>query len=294
MSNELVQVNHTDTKTLQTREEHIGQSLLSKDNFGHYMQVATFLSKSSMVPKNMMNKPADVLIAMEMGLQLGLPMMQAIQDIAVINGKPCMYGDGLLAVVQGHKDFEWIKEEITQDEGDKKAALCTIKRKNHEPHTVPFTIESAKKASLWGKAGPWSQYPDRMLQMRARGFCIRDIFSDALRGIKTEEEVRDYTESDTISIHNPPAKIANSAKLVNKIYEAKGKVVEAEILEHDSGESASNEQLEDIHALLACKDFENGRLTKAMDHYKVETLSQLTSVQANDFISNLNKLADKE
>jgi hypothetical protein len=273
---------------MQTREEHIGQSLLSKDNFTHYMKVAESLSKSSMVPKGMQGKPADILIAMEMGLQIGIPMMQAIQDIAVINGKPCMYGDGLLAVVQGHKDFEWIKEEILEHSGDKKSAVCVIKRKNHEPHTVTFSVGSAKQAQLWDRQGPWKQYPERMLQMRARGFCIRDTFSDALRGIKTEEEVLDYSD--------PPKdnKVLNKSKsLMDKLKSAKGQIIEMEpTVEADN--LANPEQLKEVHALMAVKVFDPERLKSALEHYKVDTLGQLSEIQADDFISKLNRLADKE
>ena len=251
MSNEIIEHGYSDIKIDETREGHIEHSLLAKEHFTHYMAVADFLSKSSMVPKGMTNKPADILIAMEMGLQLGIPMMQAIQDIAVINGKPCMYGDGLLAVVQGHKDYEWIQESVIND-----VATCTIKRKHHEPHSVSFSKEDAKKASLWGKSGPWTQYPDRMLKMRARGFCIRDIFSDALRGIKTDEEVNDY--------------------------QIDAKPIKTIVL-------ATVEQIEEIKTLIADKDFSQQRIDAACKHYNVNDIYTLDYHQANDFISQLNK-----
>tara|TARA_R110002020_G_scaffold37892_1_gene114463 strand:- start:30 stop:494 length:465 start_codon:yes stop_codon:yes gene_type:complete len=49
----------------------------------------------------------------------------------------------------------------------------------------------AKKAKLWGKPGPWTQYPARMLQVRARAMALRDQFADVLSGIHIGEEVRD-------------------------------------------------------------------------------------------------------
>ncbi len=67
--------------------------------------------------------------------------------------------------------------------------------------------EDAKKAGLWGKAGPWSQYPKRMLQMRARSFALRDKFADALSGLIMAEEAQDYT---TISDVTPKAQTLNS------------------------------------------------------------------------------------
>jgi len=54
-----------------------------------------------------------------------------------------------------------------------------------------FSVKDARLAGLMNKAGPWKQYPKRMLQMRARGFAIRDAFPDALKGVITYEEASD-------------------------------------------------------------------------------------------------------
>ena len=170
-------------------------SYLSKDNFEHIQRVAVMMSKSEMVPKGYKEKPADIIIAFEMGRALGLAPLQAIQNIAVINGKPSLYGDAIIAVCSGHPDFEDIEEKaITSKEGAIEGFICSVKRKNRSPVVRQFTINDAKKANLWGKAGPWSQYPDRMLQMRARGFALRDCFADALGGIRVIEETQDYHE----------------------------------------------------------------------------------------------------
>ena len=184
-----------------------------------------------------------------------------------------MYGDGLLAVVQGHKDYEWIQESVIND-----VATCTIKRKHHEPHSVTFSKDDAKKASLWGKSGPWTQYPDRMLKMRARGFCIRDIFSDALRGIKTDEEVNDY------QIDAKPVKSTASDALKDLLTKKKSapEPIKTIVL-------ATVEQIEEIKTLIADKDFSQQRIDAACKHYNVNDISALDYHQANDFISQLNK-----
>lgn len=173
------------------------KSLLSADNFEHYYRIANMMSKSEMVPKGYKGKPQDVLIAMEMGVSMGLGPLQAIQNIAVINGKPCLYGDAMLAVCSGRADFEDIKEEPMLDAAGKTTGYkCTIKRKGRTPITQSFTVEQAQAANLWGKVGPWKQYPNRMLQMRARGFALRDSFADALGGVRMAEEVQDYDIKD--------------------------------------------------------------------------------------------------
>jgi hypothetical protein len=69
--------------------------------------------------------------------------------------------------------------------------VCRVQRQGYEPAETAFSVADAKRANLWGKAGPWSQYPARMLKHRARSFALRDQFGDALRGLRTVEEVQD-------------------------------------------------------------------------------------------------------
>jgi hypothetical protein len=128
------------------------------------------------------------------GAELGLGPLQAIQNIAVINGKPSIYGDAAMALVRGHPACEWVREGVEGD-GDARHGFCEVKRsKSPQPERRTFSVADAKRAGLWGKSGPWTQYPDRMLQMRARGFAIRDVFPDALRGVITAEEAEDMPE----------------------------------------------------------------------------------------------------
>jgi hypothetical protein len=96
-------------------------------------------------------------------------------------------------------------------EGD--TAICVAKRRGRKPVTAKFSVDDAKRAGLWGKQGPWTQYPKRMLQMRARGFALRDAFPDVLKGLITSEEAMDfpvdkpaYTASVSVSLtpEEPP------------------------------------------------------------------------------------------
>jgi RecT family len=154
-------------------------------------EFATLISQSDMVPKDYKDKPSNVLVAIQMGMELGLPPMQALQNIAVINGRPAVWGDAMLALVRSNASCEWVKETIA-GEGDKMVATCAVQRKGDpEPTSRSFSVEDAKKAGLWSKDGPWKNYPKRMLQMRARSWACRDAFPDALRGIGMVEEVQD-------------------------------------------------------------------------------------------------------
>jgi hypothetical protein len=94
--------------------------------------------------------------------------------------------------VQSCPVCEYVREYM-EGEGDNLTAVCEAKRQGYpSPSVSRFSVTDAKKASLWGKTGPWTQYPSRMLQLRARGFALRDAFADALRGLVTAEEAQDY------------------------------------------------------------------------------------------------------
>lgn len=157
---------------------------------GQMIEFSKLLSRSEMVPKDFKDKPGNTLVAIQMGMEIGLAPMQAIQNISVINGRPCVWGDAMLAVVQNSGKLEWIKEWT---EGD--TAYCQTKRKGYpEPYTNTFSDADAKAANLLSKPGPWTTSRARMRQMRARAFNLRDQYADVLRGLNSGEEVSDYSD----------------------------------------------------------------------------------------------------
>lgn len=155
------------------------------------MELAAWIAKSDLAPRDYKDKPQNVLIAMQMGLEVGLSPMQSIQNIAVINGRPSIWGDSMLALCQNHRDFESIDENQSTNE----KGVCIVKRRGMEPQRREFSVTDAQKAGLWGKAGPWQTAPTRMLKLRARAFALRDTFADALRGLQSAEEQRDVVET---------------------------------------------------------------------------------------------------
>lgn len=182
---------------------------LQPSNMSEAMQMADMLSKSGMVPNHYRGKPQDTLVAMMMGHEIGLNPIQSLQNIAVINGKPSIYGDALAALVQNHPAFGGMEESFDEV---KMVATCTVWRKGGTKHTQTFSQSDAVNAGLWGKAGPWKQYPKRMLAMRARGFALRSQFADALAGLITREEAEDLPPQ-TAPDYTPPTALA--ADVVN-------------------------------------------------------------------------------
>ena len=152
------------------------------------------LSNSNMVPKAYQGKPQDILVCVQWGMEMGLAPMQALQNIAVINGKPSVYGDAMMALVQASPVCEDVEEFFENEGTPNPVAVCVAKRRGRKPVIAKFSVEDAKRAGLWGKQGPWSAYPKRMMQMRARGFALRDAFPDVLKGLISAEEAQDYPD----------------------------------------------------------------------------------------------------
>ena len=171
-------------------------TILRPQSFADLVQFANMASKSAMVPRDYQGKPENIMLAIQMGSELGLAPMQSLQNIACVNGRPAVWGDAVVGLCRQSPVCKDIVEAVT-GEGDKQVATCTATRVGAEPVVRSFSVEDAKKAGLWGKSGPWQQYPKRMLQMRARGFAVRDAFPDVLRGLITAEEAADIPVRDT-------------------------------------------------------------------------------------------------
>ena len=178
----------------------IGRAGIQITDMDGLVRFSTAVAKSGLAPKGV-TTPEAICIAIEMGLEVGLPPMAALQNIAVINGRPSIWGDAMLAVCRSTGEVEEFAEWY-EDNGkrlprnpttysDSTVAVCRVKRRGYEAAETGFSVADAKLAKLWGKDGPWSQYPARMLRFRARSFALRDSFGDALKGLRSAEEVSD-------------------------------------------------------------------------------------------------------
>lgn len=175
-------------------------------DFDSAYRIAQAVCVAGMAPKGL-DSPERAFVAIMHGLEVGFPPMQALQSIAVINGRPSIWGDGALGLVQASGLMESHKEWF-EGTGEQRKALCLVKRKGDpEMKLGEFSVADAKTAGLWKKSGPWTQYSDRMLKMRARAFALRDGFSDVLRGLSIAEEASDIPAAakDVTPLSPPPA-----------------------------------------------------------------------------------------
>lgn len=188
------------------------------------------LSQTSMVPKAYIGKPDDILVAMLHGQEIGLPHLQALQSVAVVNGIPSIYGDAALALVRASGKLEDFDEYIEVDgvrqegpfpilkyaeEGKDIVAFCRSKRVGMTRERVTtYSVDDAQRAKLWLKKGqngfetPWCTVPQRMLMWRARGWNLRDQFGDILKGLAIYEEAMDIeTSRGNDGVYRAPVEI---------------------------------------------------------------------------------------
>jgi hypothetical protein len=215
-------------------------------------RMAGMVLQAGWAPKGVDTREA-IVIAWQHGAELGLGKMSSLQNLAIINGRPCLWGDVMLGLVMATGKVEdrqewWeINDEALKDSrgnfrkpraDEAKNPSCTafflIKRRGIPTATTQsFSMADAIQAGYDKKDGPWKTNPTRMIQMRARGFGLRDAFPDTLKGVMTREEAQDIAlhqgfdnakvvapmfkepaSAGAISDANPPAALVKATKQV--------------------------------------------------------------------------------
>jgi hypothetical protein len=192
-----------------------GLELRDIDSFWRF---SNMVIKAGTAPKSL-NTPEKVMVALQMGAEVGLTPMQSLKNIAVINGSGAMWGDALVALVRRSPLCEYIHDEWTGD-NETRTAICTAKRKDDPKECVrEFGYKDAKKAGLVGR-DTYKAYPDRMFQCRARAWAIRDLFPDLLMGLEVAEELQDleYTQAAQIESGDdaPLDSLDDAAELISQ------------------------------------------------------------------------------
>lgn len=100
------------------------QFSLAPRDLAQAIEFAGILAKSNMVPKEFVGNPGNILVAVQWGMELGLQPMQAMQNIAVINGRPSLWGDAVIGIVKASPACEYVVEEVTDT-----VATCRVKRR---------------------------------------------------------------------------------------------------------------------------------------------------------------------
>jgi len=165
---------------------------------GELMELAGIMHRGGLNGPGM-GSPEAVAIMLGAAMELGIPLMNASNSIKVLGGKPSVYGSVGWSILRRHPDYD-THEAIHEGDGDNRCAVIRSKRKQETKwRETRYSVADAKRAQLWGKKGPWTTNPDRMLTWRALGFHLADWWSEVLNGMNLAEAVDDFaTESNVV------------------------------------------------------------------------------------------------
>jgi RecT family protein len=246
-------------------------------SFQEKLSMANVFIKSNLMPRGY-DTPEKVVIALEMGHELGLPPLIAIMNIAIINGNPTLKADMMVALALRSGKIEDIKIQYSGKENmndDHFKCKVTIRRKGIEtPFKASFSRQDANVAGLSYKDN-WKKYERRMLKHRAMAFCIRDALPEIFAGVYLPEELEgiETTGSNRSTILVPDTPVEKP---------------EAQIEDNSSDESlpskASNSQIQAIKELSE-RLFNQGIITSYIyDKYQVNNIEDLDQNTAGRLI----------
>ncbi|MGV4796173.1 hypothetical protein [Rhizobium sp. F40D2] len=199
------------------------------------MRIGRAVVASGLAPAALIGKlegepaAAAVAVAIMSGAELGLKPMVSLRSFTVINGRPALYGDGLINVVRMSGKVAYLRTGCEERNG-KMIGYCEAKRLDTgEEKRVEFSQGDAERAGLWQTKpivikwnkwdkkneekpndSPWYRFPQRMLAWRAAGYCLRELFGDVLGGIRDEFEVREIADAEEMRDITPMAESVES------------------------------------------------------------------------------------
>jgi len=174
-------------------------------SYDELMQFAALVDRSGLVPSTLAKGGVPAIaMALISNLEAGRNMILGLQDIAVINGKLSVYGDGVLSMIRGSGLFD--EEAFEESESGEFRQpgwtfKCTVRRlPNGKPKTGVFTWQEAMAAGFdkIKEPSPWARFPRRMMVWKARQWVLRDTFGDILRGYKIAEEAMDMIDLEEV------------------------------------------------------------------------------------------------
>lgn len=185
---------------------------------------AKALVDSGFLPSSV-NTPQKAVAIMMLGRELGIAPWAALTSVNVIQGKPTVSPQLMLALINRSGQLE----DMTV-QGDERGCTVAMKRKGRTEHTEEFTMQDATTLGLTGKDN-YRKQPATMLKWRAVAACARVVFADVILGLYTPDEMgADVTADDqgnmtVVSVPAPPRQQPQRQVNVDT-----GEVVEGEVV----------------------------------------------------------------
>jgi hypothetical protein len=266
--------------------------------------------QSGLAPASYKNEQ-QLVIAWARARELGIPYLQAVEGMSVINGRIGLMGDLALALAERSGELEDKRVRYT-GEGDELTCFLELKRKGREWKQWSFSVKEARSAQIYDRSAVWRQYPRRMTYYRALGFALRDEFGDVLRGMKTTEELQDYPEEATskrktkYDLHKPVVESVLADQEPKSAADFIGKAVRAKpvpepVEQAPSGKPQSAGPVARLREILAQEGISEGKVMEVLtspmvrlanpEATKLEDVSHQSLERVIEDIDNLKLLS---
>ena len=182
------------------------------------MKAASMLAPSDIIPETFKNKPANVLIALEMANRMGASPFAVMQSMYIVYGNPSFSSKFLIACFNSCGRYTSIKYEFFGEpntDGYGCRAWATEKATGEVVKSIDVTIGMAKAEKWYDKNGSkWKTMSQLMLQYRAATFLIRTVAPELAMGLRTDDEVID-TIDVTPEVEQNSMEVAKEIEKIN-------------------------------------------------------------------------------
>ena len=135
------------------------------------------------------------------GYELGITPLQSLAEIHLINGKPGLSVQLMMALANRSNMVAQLDMPDANEAYAAKKATVTGTRKDRpqSPVSMTFSMDDAKAAGLLGNP-IWSKYPGQMLVNRAMSMVLRRLIPEALNGMYLAEELGEAAEEQYAAV----------------------------------------------------------------------------------------------
>lgn len=200
MDNQIITADFTVTAEEKREETTVTAPQKLKENqlvqgYREYFKLAQTLATSDIIPDVYKNKPANIVIALDMANRMAITPMMVMQNLYVVRGKPSWSGQACKSLIQGCGKFKNVKTIYIGERGtDGRGCYISAVGADGEKIDGPdVTIAIAKAEGWYGSNPKWRNLTELMLAYRAAAFFARVHCPEVLMGVHVEGEVEDFT-----------------------------------------------------------------------------------------------------
>lgn len=229
--------NETKEKTMTSDESgtalirHSATAIEPRD-MGELQTLAAAAAKSNFFGVKTQEQALVLLMA---GRDLGLSYTQALRAFHVIEGRPSLSADGMVAVCLARRDVCLCFRVL---ESDDVHATVETQRAGDPPQKLTFTVADARRAGIVKERGNWEKWPGRMCLARAKSFLARQVYPDLLMGLYDPDELREVAPYEAPAVRQTVEEIQPSEAALS-LAEALRAVTSAEELDAVSADIAA-------------------------------------------------------